>query len=107
MRTLVKQSYKPKPIAELEKLWIQSGFGRRGGKGNRRLQKQRIMVFITYCMVQWDIRSVGQIGKKHVEQFYSSRWDLSAKTKMHYWYAFRVLWSLLGKIDQPPKPRIL
>lgn len=100
-------AFKPKPLAELDALWLKSGFGRRGGKGNRRLQKQRIAVFISYCAEKWGLKSLGQLGRKHVENFFVSRWDLSAKTKQHYWYAIRVLWVMLGKAELPPKPVIL
>jgi hypothetical protein len=99
--------FKPKPLAELDQLWLKSGFGRRGGKGNRKLQKQRLTVFISYCASAWGLKSLGQLGRKHVEQFFVSRWDLTAKTKNHYYYAIRVLWILLGKVELPPKPVIL
>lgn len=103
--TLVKvKGYKPKPIHELNELWIKSGYGRRGGKKNRRLQKQRLAVFVSYCSSQLGLKSLGQLGKKHVENFFVSRWDLSEKTKTHYWYAIRILWKLLAKIGEPPKP---
>jgi hypothetical protein len=101
------RAFKPKPLAELDQLWLKSGFGRRGGKGNRRLQKQRILVFLSYCMSAWGMKSLGQLGRNHVESFFVSRWDLTAKTKQHYWYALRVLWVLLGKSELPPKPVIL
>lgn len=101
------RAFKPKPLAELDVLWLKSGFGRRGGKDNRRLQKQRLTVFISYCASAWGLKSLGQLGSKHVEQFFVSRWDLSAKTKHHYWYAIRILWQLLGKVELPPKPVIL
>jgi hypothetical protein len=96
--------FKNKPQQELDDLWLKSGFGRRGGKQNRRLQKQRLSVFVTYCASNWSLKSLGQLGKKHVENFFVSRWDLTAKTKSHYWYALRVLWELLGKAELPPKP---
>ena len=98
------RGYKTQPLAELDQIWLKSGFGRRGGKGNRRLQKQRIAVFVGYCASKWGLKSLGQLGRKHVEQFFVSRWDLSDRTKQHYWYALRVLWKLLGKADLPPKP---
>ena len=101
------RGYQPKPLQELDQLWLKSGFGRRGGKGNRRLQKQRLSVFVSYCASKWGLKSLGQLGRKHVEQFFVSRWDLSPKTKQHYWYAIRVLWVLLGKVDLPPKPHSL
>lgn len=97
------KGYKPKPIHELDELWIKSGYGRRGGKENRRLQKQRLAVFVGYCASQLQLKSLGQIGKKHVESFFVSRWNLSEKTKTHYWYAIRILWKLLAKIGEPPK----
>jgi hypothetical protein len=100
-------AFKAKPLAELDALWLKSGFGRRGGKGNRRLQKQRLAVFITYCASAWGLKSLGQLGRKHVENFFVSRWDLAPKTKSHYFYAIRVLWQLLGKAELPPKPKIL
>jgi hypothetical protein len=101
------RTFKPKPLAELDQLWLKSGFGRRGGKANRRLQKQRIALFISYCAEKWGLKSLGQLGRKHVENFFVSRWDLAPKTKNHYWYAIRVLWVLLGKSELPPKPVIL
>ena len=101
------KGYKPQPLAELDQIWLKSGFGRRGGKGNRRLQKQRLSVFVSYCAASWGLKSLGQLGRKHVENFFISRWDLSPKTKQHYWYALRVLWLLLGKVDLPPKPQSL
>lgn len=100
-------AFKPKPLAELDQLWLKSGFGRRGGKANRRLQKQRLTVFITYCSEKWGLKSLGQLGRKHVENFFVSRWDLAPKTKQHYWYALRILWVLLGKVELPPRPVIL
>lgn len=101
------KSFQPKPLQELDQLWLKSGFGRRGGKGNRRLQKQRLALFVSYCASAWGLKSLGQIGRKHVENFFVARWDLSNKTKSHYWYAIRVLWVLLGKADLPPKPQSL
>lgn len=100
-------AFKPKPLHELDQIWLKSGFGRRGGKSNRRLQKKRLAVFIKYCAEKWRLKSLGQLGKNHVQQFFISRYDLSYKTKTHYWYALKILWKLLGKIDQPPKPIIL
>jgi hypothetical protein len=101
------RAFKPKPLAELDQLWLKSGFGRRGGKANRKLQKQRLAVFVSYCSEKWGLKSLGQLGRKHVENFFISRWDLSTKTKSHYYYAIRVLWVLLGKVELPPKPNIL
>lgn len=80
------------------------GWGRKGGKSNRRQQANRMMAFAKFVAAQ-GVRTSDELGKGHVVAYWRSTRGLSDGTLLNHWYAIRALWGLLGKPGEPPKPR--
>ena len=70
----------------------------KGGKTSRRRQVKRIYEFVDWCKC-----SPEQIGKKHVHQFFAKH-EFAVSTERDYWYAIRLLWRLIGRSSDPPRP---
>lgn len=79
---------------------------RHGGKKSR---KARIKRLISACedieTNEKGIKTLGQIGRRHIYQFYARHNDLSKTTLMDYYYAFVYAWQdILKRSSKPPKP---
>jgi hypothetical protein len=73
-------------------------YARKGGKTSRRRTVDRIERFVAACGCRPE-----QIGRRHVYEFWESRaWAPS--TARDYWYAIRLLWAMLERAGEPPRP---
>lgn len=70
----------------------------KGGKQWRRREVRRIEAFVAWCSC--DPR---QIGRGHVHRFFAAK-GYEGITARDYWYAIRLLWRILGRSGDPPKP---
>jgi hypothetical protein len=84
--------------------WLAGAYVRKGGKTNRRLQRQRMLAFARFAQTR-GARDLAQIGRRHVIDYYKSRASLSATTRYHDFLAIRILFQLAGKASEPPRPR--
>lgn len=73
----------------------------KGGKTSRKRNVERMKEFIGWCNCP-----PHQTGKKHVHQFFDEK-KFSTSTARDYWYAIRILWRLIDRVGEPPKPPIL
>lgn len=74
-------------------------YAAKGGKASRRATVRRVRTFITFCQ-----RPAEQIGKRQVHEFFE-RTPLSQTTRRDYYYAIALLWRLLDRRGDPPRPR--
>ena len=79
------------------------GYVRKGGKRNRKQQRARMIGFAKFAAMQ-GANSLGQIGKRHVLEFWKANRDLSPRTLYGHWRAICILWDLAGKPGEPPRP---
>jgi hypothetical protein len=91
-----------KLIKEAE--FLTRGYGRTGGKDNRRQQRARMLAFAEHCAAT-GAHSFGQVGKNHVISYWKAHRTLSPATAYAHWLAIRELWRLAGKPSVPPEPR--
>lgn len=90
-----------KLIKEAE--FLTRGYGRTGGKDNRRQQRARMLAFAEHCATM-GAHSFGQVGKNHVISYWKVHRALSPATAYSHWLAIRELWRLAGKPGVPPEP---
>jgi len=77
---------------------------RKGGKQNRRKQAKR-MIALGACAEKLGCKHLGELGKRHVIEFYKAHRDLSEAVQYQHWLSFRELWRLSQKSGEPPKPK--
>lgn len=90
-----------KIVQEVEFLTRQ--YVRKGGKDNRRQQRNRMLAFAEHCAKQGQ-NSLGQIGRAHVISYWKATQNLSNATRYSHWRALVTLWQLAGKPGEPPRP---
>jgi hypothetical protein len=78
---------------------------RKGGKSSRRRQVARVRQFLDFCCSQGGVKAPDQIGRRHVHEWFESLPVSASSTMRDRYYAVRLLWSLLGRASDPPKPR--
>ena len=76
---------------------------RKGGKDNRRQQRQRMIAFAAHA-AGLGAREMAQVGGRHVVSFFRSQRDLRDSTRYSYWLAICELWRLSKKSGEPSKP---
>ncbi|WP_299314755.1 hypothetical protein [uncultured Halomonas sp.] len=74
-------------------------YAAKGGKTSRRSTVRRARRFIAFCQ-----RPAEQIGRRQVYEFFEQH-QLSPTTQRDYYYAIALLWRLLGRSGEPPRPR--
>ena len=78
---------------------------RHGGKTSRRAMVQRL---ITICeeiqSYEAGVKLPPQIGKAHIHRYWHRQQRLSPVTLRDHFYALRLLWDLLGRTGEPPRP---
>lgn len=74
-------------------------YAAKGGKTSRRATVRRVRSFITFCQ-----RPAEQIGRQQVYEFFEHH-QLSPTTQRDYYYAIVLLWRLVGRSGDPPRPR--
>ncbi len=77
-------------------------YAAKGGKTSRRSTVRRIRTFIDFCQ-----RPAAQIGRRQVHEFFEQleQRHLSPTTFRDYHRAICLLWRLLGRSGEPPRPR--
>lgn len=81
---------------------------RTGGKKNRRNQAEKMKYFCKDVQKNNpQIKSLGQIGRRQVSEFWIRHNHLSASTQMAYYYAVRYIWNeILDRLSNPPQPSL-
>lgn len=74
-------------------------YAAKGGKTSRRRTVRRVRRFIAFCQ-----RPAEQIGRRQVYAFFEQH-RFSPTTQRDYYYAIALLWRLLGRSGEPPRPR--
>lgn len=80
-------------------------YAAKGGKGNRRQQRARMMAFAGHCAAH-GAAEMGQVGARHVIAYWKASMALSGPTRYSHWLAIRELWRLAGKAGDPPRPHL-
>ena len=84
-----------------------AGYDRQGGKNNRRQQLKRAASVCDWVQRNCQVHHLGQLGGRHIVQFWKAHANLADSTKYSYWLALRQLWRCAGKAGDPPRPVIL
>lgn len=79
------------------------GYARTGGKKNRNQQRARMLAFAEFAAVE-GAYALGQVGRRHVVEYWKQHRNLSPATLYSHWLAIRDLWKLAGKPQEPPRP---
>lgn len=78
-------------------------YAKKGGKKNRGLQSNRMLVFAQFCE-QEGVQNAQEVGRRHIIRYYKTLSELSDSTKLQHYYALRSLFELLEKDSHIPKP---
>lgn len=70
----------------------------KGSKAARRRQLKRIEEFVDWCEC-----SPFQMGRGHVNRYFSEK-SYAPSTARDHWYAIKLLWQVMGRPGEPPKP---
>lgn len=73
-------------------------YAAKGNKAARRRQLKRVERFVAWCGC--DPR---QTGRGHVHRYFSAK-GFAPTTARDHWYAIRLLWRVMGRSGNPPKP---
>ncbi|GEM_PF-712513 len=82
------------------------GYVRKGGKANRRQQAARMIAFAYFCEAV-GVREKGQVGARHVIQYWRQCRHLSVPTLYNHYRALCIFWGLAGLSGVPPKPKFV
>ncbi|EHK9070989.1 hypothetical protein QUN95_003066 [Vibrio parahaemolyticus] len=78
---------------------------RHGGKVARRNMVKRLITALEDIAAnEHGVKQPPQVGRAHIHRYYNRRDDLSEATLRDHFYAFSLLWKLLGRAGEPPKP---
>jgi hypothetical protein len=77
----------------------------KGGKTSRRRQADRVRQLLAFARQQ-GIRRPDQIGRRHILEWYESLPSAAPSTLRDRYYAAALLWQLLERAGDPPKPKI-
>lgn len=95
-----------RPLPDQARIALQEvGYGRQGGKVNRRQQIQRVADVMAWIEANCHVHHLGQVGGRHVIAFWKTHRNMARGTLDGYWYALRQLWPAAGLRGQPPKHR--
>ena len=75
-----------------------------GGKTNRRQQVDRLVIVVDWMQAQFQLTGLAQVGKRQVIDYWKAHRDMAPATAYAYWLALKVLWSWLGRAEDPPIP---
>ncbi|QCU89777.1 hypothetical protein [Thiomicrorhabdus sediminis] len=93
------------PTAHFDEIEILSKrYKSHGGKKNRRQQVKKIRRVFEFAKANHKTRSVYELGRKQIIDFYRHNRDLSDKTLYAYWLALKQLYQFMGRLEEPPKP---
>lgn len=79
-------------------------YKRTGGKKNRREQVRNMERFVSWLKVNHpEIKSLGQLGRKHVAHFWRDNEERSESYKRNYFYSINFIWKeILHRASKPP-----
>ncbi len=75
-----------------------------GGKKNRKQQVRKIRRVFAHAKINSGTRSIYELGKKQIIDFYKQNRHLSDPTLYSYWLAVCELYRWLGRPGEPPPP---
>ncbi len=78
---------------------------RHGGKQSRSKRVGRLCGACSWIAREFRINEISQIGRRQVWSFYEVNCALKEKTILEYFYAFQLLWILLQREGEPPRPK--
>lgn len=78
---------------------------RHGGKQNRKKRVDRLCNACKWIAKTFRITDIRQIGRRQVWEFYAASSTLKEKTLLEYFYSFELLWRLLQRAGEPPRPK--
>lgn len=76
---------------------------RKGGKANRQQQQARMLAFAQHA-ARLGARSMGQVGRGQVIDYWKTNSHLADTTLYSHWLAIAELFELAGKKASPSKP---
>ncbi len=78
---------------------------RHGGKTARRAMVKRLIAALADIEAnEKGVKSPSQVGRAHIHRYYTRHQNLSQITLRDHFYAFRLLWELLERPGEPPRP---
>ena len=78
---------------------------RHGGKTSRRATVSRLIAVLEDIRQhEQGVRLPPQVGRAHLHRYWARQRHLSERTRQDHWYAVRLLWELLDRAGQPPRP---
>ncbi|NOI07372.1 hypothetical protein [Vibrio alginolyticus] len=78
-------------------------YQRTGGKKNRKNQAEKMLSFCRDIQRHDPkLKSIGQIGRKHVSGFWRRKACLASSTKLAYLYAIDYIWKIILKRHSSP-----
>lgn len=79
---------------------------RHGGKTARRAMVKRLIAALNDIAAnEKGVKAPSQIGRAHIHRYYTRHQGLSTTTLRDHFYAFRLLWELLNRPGEPPRPK--
>jgi len=75
----------------------------KGGKKNRKQQRNRMIAFAKFVDAM-GIHYMGQVGRRHVIEYWKAKRSLAPRTLYSHWLAIRDLWELADKTEEVPLP---
>lgn len=85
-------------VRQLTRIYI-----RKGGKANRQQQQARMLAFAHHAACL-GARSMGQVGRGQVIDYWKAHSHLADATLYSHWLAIAELFTLAGKKVPPPRP---
>lgn len=93
---------------ERMEIWIRQHahiYVRHGGKTARRAMVKRLIAVLRDIEAyEKGVKSPHQVGRAHVHRYYARHESLSPATIRDHFYALRLLWELLKRSGEPPRP---
>lgn len=81
---------------------------RHGGKTSRRaMVKRLIAILLDIRQYEPGVRQPPQIGRAHIHRYWARQSQLADRTRQDHWYALCLLWALLERPGEPPKPPLV
>lgn len=79
---------------------------RHGGKTSRRATVRRLIAVLRDIQQhEQGISTPAVVGRAHIHRYYKRHSHLAESTKRDHYYAVKLLWGLLDRTGNPPKPR--
>ncbi len=83
-------------------------FVRHGGKTSRRATVGRLIAILDDIQQhEQGVRQPPQVGRAHLHRYWVRKHRLAERTLADHWYAMRLLWQLLERSGEPPKPPLV